>query len=265
MPSNLLLLLPLLGGYLFNHILHRIRFRAQSLGGHRLVFEAALSGLFFLIPARALAFLLAKASWMGWLLERWPALTGSTSFVGTTVMAVLLAPISAVVLNLLEGFRYYQNDGEIVTPLACWQASRDYSLDRAIRNSGNALQEILHEVAVRGFDEGATIGLTMSNGKVYTAWVARSPNLAPNDQYVALLPLMSGYRDPDTREIKYNYLYPIIERPELLEDLPEFNLTVPISQIESAHLLEAEFYLTALHDLLAEEQGEDVEAGEPAQ
>lgn len=59
MPSNLLLLLPLLGGYGFIHLFYFTRFRAQTLEGHRLIFEAAMWGFGFVLPARVLTSLLA--------------------------------------------------------------------------------------------------------------------------------------------------------------------------------------------------------------
>jgi hypothetical protein len=44
MPYNLLLLLPLIGGFLFVHLTHYFRFAAQRMDGYRLLFQSAIAG-----------------------------------------------------------------------------------------------------------------------------------------------------------------------------------------------------------------------------
>lgn len=97
MPSSLLLLLPLLGGYLFNHFSHILRFRAQTQTGHRLILEAAATGVVFLGLARAIALALMWLDWPESLLGVWPAVTNGIQFVGTAILTVALCCVSAVI------------------------------------------------------------------------------------------------------------------------------------------------------------------------
>lgn len=186
MPSSLLLLLPLLGGYLFNHTFHRRRFRAQTKTGHRLIFEAAATGLAFLVVARVVTASLKAYGRPEWVLRVWPEVTGGVAFVGTSMLSVVLAFTTAVAWNLAVGFRHRDqvaSDCAADRPLLLrwfywfWESSYQYSLDLAVRVSGNALQRILHDVVVNGQVDGRCIGLTMKSGKIYSAWVTSSPNL----------------------------------------------------------------------------------------
>lgn len=66
MPFNLLLL-PLLGGYIFISHGNHTRFDARRYSGERLVFHSALAGVVFLVLGLGLA--LALAAWMPGLAE----------------------------------------------------------------------------------------------------------------------------------------------------------------------------------------------------
>jgi len=262
-PSNFLLLLPILGGYLFNTTSHFFHFRAQALRGHRLVFEAAVVGILFLIPARILILILVAIGWPEWLLARWPQFTNDTALVGTSSLAVILAPLAAILWNLGAGFRHRERIGTeklagfsgLSRPLRrWWKASRDYYLDRAIRRSGDGLQQILHDVAVRSSTDGTVVGITLKSGKIYAAYVTRSPNLSPDDEYVMLAPLMSGYRDAGTQEVRYRYLYPGFEDGVAGATM---TMVVPTSEIQIAHVLDRASWNTVLERLKTEEPGDE--------
>ena len=60
MPYNLLLL-PLLGGFLFFHLTHFFRFAAQRLDGYRLLFQSAIAGTFLSILARLIVLAIAAS------------------------------------------------------------------------------------------------------------------------------------------------------------------------------------------------------------
>src|SRR4051812_48355583 len=101
MPSNLLLLLPLLGGYLFIHFCYRFYFRAQALDGHRLIFEAAVAGFTLFLPCRGLAYLLAHEQ--PGLREAWYGAGGHVPFLSSVALTLLVAPLAAYIWNLCEG------------------------------------------------------------------------------------------------------------------------------------------------------------------
>jgi hypothetical protein len=57
MPYNLLLL-PLIGGFLFVHLTHFFRFGAQRLDGYRLLFQSAIAGIGLSAAARLIDLLI---------------------------------------------------------------------------------------------------------------------------------------------------------------------------------------------------------------
>jgi hypothetical protein len=61
MPYNLLLL-PLLGGFLFIHLTHFFRFGAQRLDGYRLLFQSAIAGICLSALARLVDLLIDRIS-----------------------------------------------------------------------------------------------------------------------------------------------------------------------------------------------------------
>ena len=97
MPYNLLLL-PLIGGFLFLHIAHYFRFGAQRLDGYRLLFQSAIAGIGLSALARMITLLVdltplgkhAEALWM---------MFSPFSYSGTSAFALLVGPIAALVIN----------------------------------------------------------------------------------------------------------------------------------------------------------------------
>lgn len=251
MPSTLTLLslVPLLGGYFFIHICHLPRFRAQTLTGYRLIFEAATVGVALLIPARLIA---VSAQWaLGHLppgetlVVGWQHITRSTPLVGTAALVMVGGPVAAALLNLSTGRKRPSKQQDATNLLSRirlrWKTSKDVALDRAVRRTGNGLQRLLHDAAVRGPSDGTTLGITMEDGKLYAGWVTTSPNLHPNDQWVSILPLLSGYRTEGTRSVVYTEVYPVEEYELPVEDL-DFVLMLPVAQIRSARLLDLEYF-----------------------
>ncbi len=260
MPSNLLLLLPLLGGYAFIHICFRFRYRAQALSGHRLIFEASIAGLLFLVPSRALILLIAQPlRCTSWFQPLWGQVTGGTGFVGTLILALFLAPSVAALWNVADGYRWhrrFRKRGQFPDWIpkkyhprsfrSHWETCRIHELDRAIKNSSNDLWILLHRAAqeAAGAERRLAVALSMKDDKVYVGWVTRSPNLRPDDQHVSIYPLISGYRDGQTKEVIFTTDYPTDEeelsqaglRPE------DFIVVLPLAEILTVRLFDRDFY-----------------------
>lgn len=217
MPYNLLLL-PLLGGYLFIHFTYRFRFRAQGLENHRLIFESAGFGIAALVVSRLAAYLVDSADLLAEPIQRWK-LFAPFSHSGSAAGAVLLGLTLPLVVN-----RFWD---------------RETSSRLAIQTYGNDLERLLHGSWVKG--ERGTILITLANRKVYVAWIVVSPNLKPSMPFVTILPTMSGYRDKDTLEVRYTTRYTEIYRKidEASEDVAgltarSFQVAIPTSSIVSA-------------------------------
>jgi len=275
-PSNLLLFLPLLGGYTFIHLFHFTRFRAQSLTGYNLVFEASLAGFLSVAFTRCVIWCVDALGWGGGLRAWVTDHMGATPYLGTVVGGFLVAPLAAVVCNLAVGIwqSRHPRTGQGGTPglpgdLAVagsgnreqtrheetpglFELSQRVALDRAIRNSGNDLLIFLHDAAHRAQTDKMTALLSMSDRKVYVGWVTRSPSLRPGDQFVRILPLMSGCRGHDDLGVRFTTFYP---DERYLRECPEeqrksfqhlqpedFAVIVPLSEIRDAHYFDLNFY-----------------------
>jgi hypothetical protein len=182
MPTNLLIL-PLLGGFLLVHLFHFSRFRSQQLEGYRLLFWSAVSGAVLLALARLCTYSLVavglfKLSWVLRFHAFFPV-----DFSGTGVSALGLGVILPLVGNL------------------CLE--RDRAQDLAVRRYGGSLSRLLHAATIRDFP----VSVTLENRKTYVGFVIGAPNLDPSDQYVQILPLVSGYRDKDDLRLRFTDNY----------------------------------------------------------
>jgi hypothetical protein len=240
MPSNLLLLLPLVGGYVFIHLCYFTRFRAQTLEGHRLIFETAFWGFLFVVPARFLTrFCLGEIKWVR---ELWAELGGShMGYLGTLVCALVLAPCCAVLCNF--GVAAWQQGSAEMREQEVPPSFREFmeparllALDKAIIRSGDDLRILLHKAATRVM----TVCLSMADGKVYLGIVTRPPNLRPDEKNLALLPVASGYRSKEDLRIHWNVRYPVDQYGDPL-DPDEFIVVLPLADIKNARLFDEEY------------------------
>jgi len=180
MPFNLLIL-PFLGGYWLMKMSHRFRFIHQQLDRTHLVIWSSTAGLLLLVVARAVAMFGA------WLMPEL-ALHLHTSFfpleyLGTGLLAFFLGPLTAFWLNIFD-------DKETVSA-------------SAIKSHGNELEKFLLDAA------GYPLFFTLSSGKVYIGYFVHDPaDLDRPDAWLRILPILSGYRVADSKEVKLttNYL-----------------------------------------------------------
>lgn len=234
MPSNLLLLLPLLGGYTFIHLFYYTRFRAQALTGQRLIFETAIAGFIAVVPARILILLLRDWSSLSTVTPSWQEAVGGTPMVGTLCLSVLLAPVAAVGGNFALSFSS-QALGK------GWrEKSRGLALRRAIEKRGTRLQKLLYHAAIAATTEKLTlVEIVLSDKRVYIGWVTQAPNLQHNEQFVPLLPFWTGHLDENSK-LKLTQRHKKAEelRGEIERDAPRtYEFALPVSEIRSARLL----------------------------
>ncbi|HEY4564571.1 MAG TPA: hypothetical protein VIJ36_16425 [Thermoanaerobaculia bacterium] len=269
MPSNLLLFLPLLGGYLFIHFCHRFYFRAQALDGYRLIFEATVAGFTLFLPCRVVVYLLGQ----GWpeLRALWYGAGGHVPLLSSLALTLPAAPLAAYIWNLCEGLRALPTSrDEENDEWAFLEASREKALSWAVKRWGNTLQNLLHEAAKRANDKDpALVCLTMKDRKAFVGWIAKSPNLRANDAYVSVIPVMSGYRHKDTLDLNFSVFYPVEsyfeEDGRLSAD--EFLTALPVAEITSARFFDLDLYFEKFapsEDEPVSDQGTNGLAGAPA-
>ena len=115
--------------------------------------------------------------------------------------------------------------------------SEDDSKKRAVERHGNDLLR-LFDYALR---QEELVCITLDNRKVYAGYIVTSPNLRPEDAYIALLPMLSGYRDPKTMQLKfisfYNDLYANGD-----VNANQFRVAIPVDCITMASLFDLDTY-----------------------
>ncbi len=207
MPYNLLLL-PLLGGFLFFVIAHLFRFGAQRLEGYKLLFQSAIAGVILSFFARLIVLAVATTHLGAWLESRWYTFS-PFAFSATSALSMILGPIAAIVLNVF--------------------ISADKAKAIELRRNGNPLIRLFYRAAKERF----LISVTMDSRKWYVGWILESPSLLPQERYFRLLPYMSGYRDSNTLETYRTVFYEdVLETPGV--DADELVLTLPLEGIKIA-------------------------------
>ena len=216
-----LALFPALGGYLFLLTCNTTRPRVQHVPGYHLVFASALAGVFFYAAAFIIAANLD--------LRNEPfvktVLTHATMDVhlGTAVSAAALSVLLGLALALVINLR----------------DSGDAANRRAAERAGR-LREILLHNAMSG---GGLVEISLRKGKSYVALVQKIVVGQPRSSDIVLVPLLSGYRHRDTRDlhITTNY-FPILERLRtrgMASDLP---VAVPLSEMVSVRPFDLEIW-----------------------
>ncbi len=214
MPYNLLLL-PLIGGFLFVHLTHYFRFAAQRMDGYRLLFQAAIAGVGLSVAGR-LVQLLIDSTPLGAPLGRYWAVFSPFPYSATSAISLLFGPVCALV-NLF--------------------VDKEKAKDKEVRAHGNLFLKLIHQAA----EEERLISITLDSRKWYVGWVAESPNLYPQEQYFKLLPFISGYRDKDSLEPQRTVYYEAVLTDNSL-DQSEFVVTLPLKDIKIAGFFNDEVY-----------------------
>jgi len=117
--------------------------------------------------------------------------------------------------------------------LGNWIIGAERAKGIIVRRNDNGFLRLFH----RALTESRMVSVTLSSKKVYIGYVTRTPNLTPKEQFVGILPVVSGYRDKDTLQLTIvtNYAQAISANPEAAND---FEVTFCLDSIESANLFD---------------------------
>jgi hypothetical protein len=216
MPQGLLIV-PLLGGFLFLHLSHVFRFRTQRYDGYRILFASAVAGLVLLILGRAAVLLFSAVPVVNGLAGRaWFAFSPFPHS-DSCAWSLALAPLLAAATNRLIGL----------------EEAKDMQI--AQRRQADALTRLLHTAA----RDARLLSLTLDSRKWYVGYVAEAPNLNPEEKYFRLLPLLSGYRDKDTLETYRTVFYEDLLETEEAEN---FVITLPLADVKTANFFDPDVY-----------------------
>jgi hypothetical protein len=188
-PFNLLLL-PLLGGFIFVSKWYPTRYYTLRTDGYRLIFTTAVAGAALLFFASVLKTYLAPH------LPFWPATyvmwhqLASPEHSGTAALAMLLGALLWRPLNLLG------------KPLRL--LSDELAINRAIRGKRDALEMFLK----KAMESEKMISVSVKNGKVYVGYLTSNYNPAFPMESISLILAFSGHRSEDTKAaiLDINYI-----------------------------------------------------------
>ena len=215
-----LLLIPALGSYWFLTRFDGTRDRMARATGYQVVIRSAIAGLVLFGIARLVV---ATADWalpqVGALWTRILPIADS----GTSALSFVLGMAAAPVFNRLPCF------------------ARGKAQRQLAEEEGNLIELLVQDA----IDNRRYAELSLQSGKVYIGLPLRSP-LASRDQGdIAMIPILSGYRDEPTRQLvlERDYsqaIYSQINKKDWrLEDL---RIVVPLREIVSARLFDPAAY-----------------------
>jgi hypothetical protein len=257
MDDAILYLLPLAGGYAFSTIWTASLYHASRESGHRLYLRAVFYAAILFIICSLLhiyffsAFQTYRIEILGFIARTFHLnpeleLFNQSSRYLITFSSVILGPIIGHILNIpkLSFLLNPQTDSlfsKIVRSLQHWEL---FKLKHAIQN--NDFEKLL----IRAFLENMPILLTLDNNKVYVGWVVAAPNPIHTRRAVRILPLLSGYRDSETHQVKfvtdYFEIFELISngKTEGLNHLSaaDFEVVLPVDSIISSHLFDLLVY-----------------------
>ena len=217
MPQGLLLL-PLLGGFLFLHLSHVFRFKAQRYDGYRLILASAGWGVILLSSGRLLVLSFSAIPILnGWAERIWFTLC-PFQHSDACAWSFVLGPLLA---------KY------VVNRMYDIEKAKDRQLDND--RQADAFTRLLH-VATR---QNRLISVTLDSRKWYVGYVAEAPNLNPEEKYFRILPLVSGYRDKDTLETFRTTFYKGLTETARTGD---FVVTLPIADVKTANFFDPDAY-----------------------
>ena len=217
-----LLLFPVLGGFLFLTRAYFTRYNAIRDSGYRLFFRSAATGFLLGMASHLLLFFLDEC--FSQIRESWKPYLPS-EFDDTAVLSLGLGFVLPFLFN-----RFHDREKEA---------------QRAARRKGSFIELLIADSRVRG----KPVELSLRSGKSYIGFVnalsIEGGIIRRDESDVALIPMASGYRDNDTKELNVtiDYTAVIQEWLEQTEDERDpnsserdFQVVFPISEIVSARI-----------------------------
>lgn len=212
-----LLVLPLIGGFIFASKCNLTRASTKRVEGYRLFFYSALVGAILLLIAHTICYLVNSCN-------------------------------TAISANF-HTFLQYPNIGKsmiaIVMGVTLWKPFNHFFAKKEswVRKDIERYGDHLDELFLRAFDEEKLIQITLRNGKVYVGRTLKAFEPFSQNEYVRILPIQSGFRNPTTHKVTYtaNYdaAYTLTQSIQVLESQ---GVVIAVGDIVSASFFDQELY-----------------------
>ena len=217
-----ILLIPALGGYLFIAHFNGTRDRLRRESGYHLVFRSAVAGIALLVIAHILVtFASGVLPNVGILREA--AILWHTTFpveYSAAALSVLLGGLAPSVINPFS--------------------DRTSARRRVAQESGDHVGLVVDEA----METGQVVEISLAGGKSYVgAPLSRTFLAREDDGDLVMLPILSGYRHKDTRELELTVNYAPVLRKQLSElRSDDFRVAIPMREVVSARLFHRKAY-----------------------
>ena len=234
MPYNLFII-PIITGYLILTNSSLFKYNSQRLTRVRILFESIVIGVLslgfgFLIRSFVEILPFNVTTQIYKFLDVIPF--RQPDYFWTLIFSCFLASILFIIIELCIR-KYYSKDDAIV-----W----------AINKSGDELETLVKDSAIKA----QTIMLTLKNDKVYIGFCEEIP-IPQKTNYLKLSPILSGYRDSETKEFKpttdyFEVVEEFIREIEYKEGIKKEKITlntdiiIKQDEILTANVFEQEVY-----------------------
>lgn len=217
-----LLLVPALAGYLFLKWFHGTCYSLPRETGYHVVFKSAIAGVLLFFIARL--FVVLANTFTPAIGEFWKTII-PLDYSGTAVGTFILAALLPVILN--KSSRVAQLEAR----------------ERAAKAAGDQISLIIDQAML----QGRFVELSLSSGKSYVGSPIQSTFGHRDSGDVALIPIASGYRDNDTRDLVMTTNYaPAISNQLTNRPLDDLKVAFPMRDIISARLFDQKLYVSFL-------------------
>src|SRR5690242_6928345 len=213
-PYNLLIL-PLVGGYFVLSNLVFLKYRYQRLDTPRLLLNAILVGIIISVISFYGRVLVERQfpNLYGWLCSTLNYLpierNEKNRYLGTLLFGLLGIIILVGIINFLTWlFIGYEK-----------------VISRALNKHGDELEQLFRD----SVNNGQPVQITLKNEKVYLGLVEKIPE-PKKTNYIVLLPLFSGYRDKETKQMvlttSYAPIEELIQQEENAKSIDRFRVVI---------------------------------------
>ena len=211
-----LLLLPALAGYLFLNRFNATRYSLPRETGYHVVFQSAIAGVLLFFIARL--FVLLAHTLTPAIAVIWKTIV-PLDYSGTAAVTFLLAALLPLILN--KSARFGQLEAQ----------------QKAAAAAGDQISLIIDQAML----QGRFVELSLTSGKSYVGSPTQGTFGHRDAGDVALIPIASGYRDNDTRDLVMTTNYaPAIKDDLTKRPLDDLKVAFPMRDVVSAHLFDRE-------------------------
>jgi hypothetical protein len=221
MPLINLFIFPILGGYYILIRAELFRYRQQRLEPQKLIFNSFLGGTILIIVSWCITGLLTYflPDQISRIKTYYPV---TTAYFGTCVTSFFI--------------------GILFTELSNIVVNKDRRVSRAIDKIGNELERLCESC----YRNAQLIQVTLSNDKCYVGLVKALP-IPSHSSYIRLLPVYSGYRKSETKELVFTTQYldvyaSYVSEGQHLDTREITNIVIKIDDIVSATKFDIEMY-----------------------